>query len=86
MSFYVFENLYGEKPHRDETKRNRDVAVNSYTYLIKTSIQNYQKTIHISVIYKYMDCHILFMCLSINIFKFCLGIEYLLAAVQSKVS
>ena len=43
MSFYVFENLYGEKPHRDETKRNRDVAVNSYTYLIKTSIQNYQK-------------------------------------------
>lgn len=29
MNFYIFENLYGEKAHRDETKWNRDADLNS---------------------------------------------------------
>ena len=33
MNFYIFENLYGEKPHRDETKWNRDAALNSYNII-----------------------------------------------------
>ena len=31
---HIFENLYGEKPHRDETKWNRDVVLNSYNYFL----------------------------------------------------
>ena len=34
MNDYIFKNLYGEKPHRDKTKWNRDAGLNSYNILL----------------------------------------------------
>lgn len=34
MNDYIFKNLYGDKSHRDKTKWNRDVGLNSYNILL----------------------------------------------------